>query len=43
MPQFLIDTDHLTLFQHRHPALMQRIAQYPPDAVAISPIKPTLI
>ena len=38
MPQFLFDTDHLTLFQHKHPPLMQRLAQHPADAVAICPI-----
>jgi predicted nucleic acid-binding protein len=26
MLQFLFDTDHLTLYQHKHPLLMQRIA-----------------
>src|SRR4051812_26144792 len=38
MPQFLFDTDHLTLFQHKHPALMQRLALHAADAVAICPI-----
>ncbi len=38
MPQFLFDTDHLTLFQHKHPVLMQRLARQPADAVAICPI-----
>ena len=38
MPEFLFDTDHLTLFHHRHPPLMDRLARHPPDAVAICPI-----
>ena len=38
MLQFLFDTDHLTLYQHKHPPLMQRLALQPPDAVAICPI-----
>jgi tRNA(fMet)-specific endonuclease VapC len=38
MPQFLFDTDHLTLYQHKHPPLMQRIALLPADSVAICPI-----
>jgi tRNA(fMet)-specific endonuclease VapC len=38
MPQFLFDTDHLTLYQYKHPPLMQRIALQPADAVAICPV-----
>jgi tRNA(fMet)-specific endonuclease VapC len=38
MLQFLFDTDHLTLYQHNHPPLMQRFAQHPADSVAICPI-----
>ena len=38
MLQFLFDTDHLTLYQHKHPHLMQRIALQPADALAICPI-----
>jgi tRNA(fMet)-specific endonuclease VapC len=38
MLQFLFDTDHLTLYQHKQPALMQRLALQPPDTVAICPI-----
>jgi tRNA(fMet)-specific endonuclease VapC len=38
MLQFLFDTDHLTLYQHKHPPLMQRIALQPADSVAIRPI-----
>jgi hypothetical protein len=32
---FLFDTHHLTLYQHKHPPLMQRFAQPPADSVAI--------
>jgi hypothetical protein len=38
MPQFLFDTDHLTLYHHKHAPLMQRLALQPADAVAICPI-----
>jgi hypothetical protein len=38
MLQFLFDTDHLTLYQHKHLPLMQRIALQPADSVAICPI-----
>jgi len=38
MPQFVFDTDHLTLYQHKHPPLMQRLALHSADAVAICPI-----
>jgi tRNA(fMet)-specific endonuclease VapC len=38
MPQFLFDTDHLTLYHHKHPALLQRIATHAVDAVGICPI-----
>jgi tRNA(fMet)-specific endonuclease VapC len=38
MPQFLFDTDHLTLYQYKHPKLMQRFALQPANAVAICPI-----
>ena len=38
MLQFLFDTDHLTLYQHKHPPLLQRIALQPADSVAICPI-----
>jgi len=38
MLQFLFDTDHLTLYQYKHPPLMQRIALHPVDSVAICPI-----
>ena len=38
MPQFLFDSDHLTLYQYKHPPLMQRFALQPADSVAICPI-----
>lgn len=38
MLQFLFDTDHLTLYQHDHPGLTQRIALHPPGSVGICPI-----
>ena len=38
MLRFLFDTDHLTLYQYKHPPLMQRIALQPADSVALCPI-----
>jgi tRNA(fMet)-specific endonuclease VapC len=38
MLQFLFDTDHLTLFHHKHPQLITRLALHPADAVGICPI-----
>jgi hypothetical protein len=38
MLQFLLDTDHLTLLQHDHPPLMQRLAVSPSDSVGICPV-----
>jgi tRNA(fMet)-specific endonuclease VapC len=38
MIRFLFDTDHLTLFHHKHPPLMQRIAAEPAGSVAICPV-----
>lgn len=38
MPQFFFDTDHLTLYQHKHPPLLQRLPAQPVDTVAICPI-----
>ena len=37
MLQFLFDTDHLTLFQHKHPSLMRNIALQSADAIGICP------
>jgi tRNA(fMet)-specific endonuclease VapC len=36
MIQFLLDTDHLTLFEHGHPALGQRLARQPADSVGLA-------
>jgi tRNA(fMet)-specific endonuclease VapC len=38
MPQFLFDTDHLTLFERNHPPVLQRLRQQPKNAVAISAV-----
>ena len=38
MLQFLFDTDHLTLYQHKHPLLMQRLASQLVDSLGICPI-----
>lgn len=38
MLRFLLDTDHLTLYQHGHPLLAQRVAAQPPGAVGVSVI-----
>ncbi len=38
MLQFLLDTDHLTLYQHGHLPLLQRISAHPAGAVGISPV-----
>ncbi len=35
MLQFLFDTDHLTLYDHRQPQVRQRHAAAPPNAVGI--------
>jgi hypothetical protein len=38
MLRFLFDTDHLTLYYHRHPQLLPRMALQPPDAVGVSAV-----
>jgi tRNA(fMet)-specific endonuclease VapC len=38
MLRFLFDTDHLTLYHHRHTHLMQRMVLQPPDAVGVSAV-----
>jgi tRNA(fMet)-specific endonuclease VapC len=38
MPNFLLDTDHVTLLQHRHARLLQRLAPHPLAAVAVSAV-----
>jgi tRNA(fMet)-specific endonuclease VapC len=36
MPRYLLDTDHLTLFQHGHVLVGRRVATKPPRAVSVS-------
>lgn len=36
MLRFVLDTDHLTLFDLHHPPLIQRLARHPPDAIGVS-------
>jgi tRNA(fMet)-specific endonuclease VapC len=36
MLRYLFDTDHLTLFQHGHPLVGQRLYAHPPGTVGIS-------
>ena len=36
MLQFLFDTDHLTLFQHGHPKVLQRLASQPTGSVGVT-------
>ena len=49
MPQFLFDTDHLTLFHYNYAPLMQCIGVHPPGAVAkvengrLADVAPTLL
>lgn len=38
MLQFLLDTDHLTLYERGHPPLVQRMAVQAPDAVGASAV-----
>jgi tRNA(fMet)-specific endonuclease VapC len=38
MLRFLLDTDHLTFYQHKHPSLMRQIAVQPAGALGISPV-----
>jgi tRNA(fMet)-specific endonuclease VapC len=38
MPQFLFDTDHLTLFERNHPPILQRLRLQPRNAVAVSAV-----
>ena len=34
--QYLLDTDHVTLFQHRHPPVVQRVLQCVAESLAVS-------
>ncbi len=36
MLRFLLDTDHLTLFHHGHPAVAQRLASQPQGTVGLT-------
>jgi tRNA(fMet)-specific endonuclease VapC len=36
MIRYLLDTDHVTLQEHGHPPLRQRLAAQPPDSLAVS-------
>ena len=36
MLRYLLDTDHLTLFQRGHAPVARRVALEPPDAIGIS-------
>jgi tRNA(fMet)-specific endonuclease VapC len=38
MPQFLFDTEHLTLYQRGHPQVVQRLAAQPANSVGISAV-----
>lgn len=38
MPEFLFDTDHLTLYEHQFPPLMERLARIADDAVSVCPV-----
>jgi len=38
MLQYLFDTDHLTLFDHRHATLRQRFDAAPTGSIAVSPV-----
>ena len=38
MPQFLFDTDHLTLFERNYPPILQRLTFQPANAVAVSAV-----
>src|SRR6185312_2282035 len=38
MLQFLLDTDHVTLLQHRHAPLLRRLALELPDAIGINAV-----
>jgi tRNA(fMet)-specific endonuclease VapC len=38
MPQFLFDTDHLTLYEHGHASVRLRHGAQPAGAVGISPV-----
>ena len=33
---YILDTDHITLLQHNHPAVISRLASLPPEIVAVT-------
>lgn len=33
---YILDTDHITLLQHRHPAIVARLAKVPPKDIAVT-------
>ena len=35
---YLLDTDHVTLFQHRHPLVVQRVLEHAPELIAVTAI-----
>jgi tRNA(fMet)-specific endonuclease VapC len=36
MPRYILDTDHLTLFQHGHSSVVRHVALHPAGAVGIT-------
>src|SRR5687767_6190270 len=38
MYRYLLDTDHMTLYEHGHTQIVQRFSQEPPDTVAVSAV-----
>jgi tRNA(fMet)-specific endonuclease VapC len=38
MPQYLLDTDHLSLFERNHPLVVQRVASSPQGTVGLSAV-----
>jgi tRNA(fMet)-specific endonuclease VapC len=36
MIRYLLDTDHITLFEHGHPPLLQHLASHQPDTIGVS-------
>jgi tRNA(fMet)-specific endonuclease VapC len=33
---YVLDTDHITLVQHNHPLLIRRLAEIPPENIAVT-------
>jgi tRNA(fMet)-specific endonuclease VapC len=36
MIRYLLDTDHITLFEHGHPPLLQHLTNHPPNSIGVS-------